>query len=478
MRHASFKSSQEVVMRGDEVDPGDMFTTLNLPYVETPTVSYLKVLCQERASTQNFGYRRRVPCSKVRVTESIQEVTVTRASLREYAAKQRERYQGATRAEKHRLLDEIVAVTGIHRKAAIRLLRRAPRPRATPGPGGRPREYGPAVAAAAEVLWQASGRIGAHRLHPFVPELLDRLVRCGELVVAPDLDKQLRQASRPTLGRLLAPARATFPRRGATLTRPGPVLKHEIPIRTFTEWTDARPGFSRSTSSPTVARVPRASISAPSARWTSRPRGSSWRPSGGRGSGSAAPSTTSWTRLPMPLVGLDSDNGSEFINRSLLEYCRRYGITFTRSRAWKKNDSAHVEQKNGAVVRQLIGYDRFASHAAYGSLARVYRLARLHVNFFQPVEKLVTKTRQGARSRRIYDRAQTPYQRLCAAGVLSLETHRELEALYQSLNPLQLRRNLERELDRLWTLAVPDPHRAPGNTQIATPLRTSPPGGS
>ena len=93
------------------------------------------------------------------------------------------------------------------------------------------------------------------------------------------------------------------------------------------------------------------------------------------------------TRLPMPLLGLDSDNGSEFMNYALLEYCRRHRVTFTRSRPWKKNDSAHVEQKNGAVVRQLVGYDRFASRAAYGALTRLYRLARLHVNFFQPVEK-------------------------------------------------------------------------------------------
>jgi hypothetical protein len=112
-------------------------------------------------------------------------------------------------------LDEVVAVTGIHRKAAIRLLRRTPRPRALPDPGGRPREYGPAVAAVAEVLWQASGRIGAHRLHPFVSELCERLVQCG------DVEKPLRQASRPTLARLLAPARAQYPRRGATSTRPG-----------------------------------------------------------------------------------------------------------------------------------------------------------------------------------------------------------------------------------------------------------------
>ena len=321
---------------------------------------------------------------------------MTRASLREYAAKQRERYQGATRAEKHRLLDEVVAVTGIHRKAAIRLLRRAPRPRATPGPGGRPRAYGPAVAAAAEVLWQASGRIGAHRLHPFVPELLDRLLRCGELTLAPTVDKLVRQASRPTLARLLGPARARYPRRGATITRPGPVLKHEIPIRTFTEWTDARPGFlevdlvahcGSSTEGFYLCTLCAVDIAT---AWVELE--AVW----GKGQervGGAVHRVR--TRLPMPLLGLDSDNGSEFINRSLLDYCRRHAITFTRSRPWKKNDSAHVEQKNGAVVRQLVGYDRFTSQAAYAQLPRVYRLARLHVNFFQPVEKLVTKTRHG-----------------------------------------------------------------------------------
>src|SRR5712691_58244 len=130
---------------------------------------------QGAASTQNFGYRRRGRRSEVTVTHSApQEEPVTRASLREYAAVQRERYLRATRAEKRQLLDEVVAVTGIHRKAAIRLLRRQPRVPAGPARAGRPRRYGPEVATAAEVLWQASGRIGAHRLHPFVPVLLDR----------------------------------------------------------------------------------------------------------------------------------------------------------------------------------------------------------------------------------------------------------------------------------------------------------------
>jgi len=388
---------------------------------------------------------------------------VTRASLREYAVKQRERYQGASRAEKHRLLDEIVAVTGLHRNAVIRLLRRTPRPRSIPGPGGRPRTYGPEVAAAAEVLWQASGRVGAHRLQPFVPELLDRLLRCGELTHTPTVNKLIRQASRPTLARLLGPARAQYPLRGATITRPNSMLKHEIPIRTFAEWTDARPGFlevdlvghcGSKTEGFYLCTLCAVDIAT---AWIEL------EPVWGKGQarvGGAVHRVR--TRLPMPLLGLDSDNGSEFINHALLTYCREHQITFTRSRPWKKNDSAHVEQKNGAVVRQLVGYDRFTARPAYAQLQRVYRLARLHVNFFQPVEKLVSKTRQGARTHRVYDRAQTPYQRLWASGILAPETRRELDALYQSLNPLQLRRELERELDRLWTLAAPDPHRAPG----------------
>ena len=404
---------------------------------------------------------------------------MTRASLREYAAKQRERYQHATRAEKRQLLNEVVAVTSLHRKAAIRLLRRAPRLRSTPGPGGRPREYGPAIASAATVLWQASGRIGAHRLHPFVPELLDRLVQGGELTVTPYVEKGLRQASRSTLARLLAPARATYPRRGLTLTRPGGWLREAIPVRTFTEWDDARPGFCEvdlvahcgsSTEGFYLCTLCAVDLAtgwvALEAVWgKTQPR-----------VGGAIHHV--WERLPVPLVGLDSDNGSEFINHGLYDWCRRHRITFTRSRPWKKNDSAHVEQTNGAIVRQLVGYDRFTSKAAYAQLTRVYQLARLHVNFFQPVEQLVTKSRDGARSRRVYDRAQTPYQRLCAAGVLTPSKHQELEALYHRLHPLQLRRELEAALDHLWILAAPDPRRTQGDTQIATPSLKSSPGGS
>ena len=403
---------------------------------------------------------------------------MTRASLREYAAVQRERYLRATRPEKRQLLDEVVAVAGMHRKAAIRLLRRGPRAPTGSSRAGRPRVYGPEVARAAAVLWQASGRIGAHRLHPFVGELLDRLTLHGELALTPSVDKQMRQVSRPTLARLLAPARAQYPLRGATITQPGTWLKQQIPIRTFTEWDDARPGFLEidlvahcATSTQGFYLTTLCAVDIATA-WVELE--AIWGKGQERVGGGIHRLRA---RLPMPLVGLDSDNGSEFINQHLYTYCREGGITFTRSRPWKKNDSAHVEQKNGAIVRHLVGYDRFASHAAYTQLARVYALARPHVNFFQPVEKLLTKSRQGARVHRVYDRAQTPYQRLCTAGVLTPEKRDELDQRYHRLNPLQLRRDLDAALERLWTLAAPDPLRAQGDTTVATPtLKSSPEG--
>jgi hypothetical protein len=364
-----------------------------------------------------------------------QEDTVTPLSLREYAVRQRERDRQLThRADKRALLSEIVAVTKRHRKAVIRLLRRRPPVPAGYPRGGRPRRYGPEVGRATAVLWEAAGQIGAHRLQPCVPGLLDRLAPCAELVLAPAVDKLVRQASAATRGRLLAPARAQRPARGLATTRAGSWLKGAIPIRTFAEWDDVRPGFLE------------IDLVAPC--------------------GSSTAGFDLWAihrvraQLPMPVLGLDSDNGSEFINHRLYAYCQQHAITFTRSRAWKKTDNAHVEQKNGAIVRGLIGYDRFATKAAHAQLAAVYRLARLHINFFQPVQKLVSKTRVGARAVRRYDRAQTPWQRLSAANVLSPAQRAEWETVYQRLNPLLLRRDLDRALARLWTLAVPDPRRA------------------
>lgn len=383
---------------------------------------------------------------------------MTRQSIREYLAAQRTRYEQANRATRHTLLDEMVAVTGYHRKAVIRHLRQSrPRQRGARAVG-RPRQYGPAVAAAATVLWEAAGQIGAKRLQPFVPALLDRLRACGELRLPPSAVAQLRQVSVSTLERLLEPARRTTPRRGPSLTRPGAWLKAQIPIRTFAEWDEAQPGF---VEADLVAHCGQTTRGFFLHTLCAVDVATGWvelQPVWGRGQYRVTAAVHEIrTRLPVPLRGLDTDNGSEFINRPLYYYCGREGITFTRSRAYRKNDSAHVEQKNGAIVRALVGYDRYTSRAAYAQLARVYRLLRLHTNFFQPVQRLLIKHRQGARVHRVYDRAQTPYQRLLAQSALVPAAHAALQRQYESLNPLHLRRHIDAALAQLWRLATRDP---------------------
>ena len=406
---------------------------------------------------------------------------MTRASLREYAAVQRERYRTVSRTgeapavgrgrRRHR-----DASQGRHPAAAPRAAARDGTPRARPAArvrtGRRWRRPRP----------RSLAGDGAHRRASPAP-LRAGTARAAHPVrgthAAPAVDKLLRQASRPhPRPPVRARPRAVPPARGDHHA-PGTWLKHQIPIRTFTEWDDARPGFVRSTWWPTAAAAPRASTSAPSAPSISPSCWVELHAVWGKGQsrvGGAIHRVGSV--LPVPLVGLDSDNGSEFINHAPLYWCQPHAVTFTRSRAWKKNDSAHVEQKNGAVVRHLVGYDRFASQAAYAQLTRVYAARPLACELLPTRQKLVAKPREAPASQRFYDRAQTPYQRLCAAGSCRPPPTPNWRRLYQRLNPLQLRRDLEAALERLWTLAAPDPNRAQGNTEIATPSLKSAPGGS
>ena len=157
--------------------------------------------------------------------------------------------------------------------------------------------------------------------------------------------------------------------------------------------------------------------------------------------------------LPFPLLGLDSDNGGEFINHHLYSYCERKEITFTRSRPYKKNDNAHVEQKNWSVVRRLVGYDRYSTQVALVQLQKVHRLAGQYMNFFQPVMKLQHKSRHGARVHKVYDTARTPYRRLLERGVLSAEEQEALTRKYRTLNPVRLKAQLDAALEALWATA-------------------------
>ena len=359
--------------------------------------------------------------------------------------------------EKGRILDEAVRITGQHRKALIRSLRSQPSA-ISQGKAGRPKRYGLEAATALKVLWEASDRVCAKRLQPFLPELLAVLERHGELVLEQEVKDQVCAMSPATIDRLLRPHRQPEFRRPFSTTKPGSLLKASIPIRTFTEWNEHQPGFleidlvahcGESTEGQYLNTLSAVDIAT---GWVAC-----------RGVMGKAQQRVGGAihhigqNLPFPLLGLDSDNGSEFINHHLYAYCQQKSITFTRARPYKKNDNAHIEQKNWSVVRRLVGYDRYQSPEALAQLNRLYPLVERYVNFFQPVMQLKEKHRQGARVRKVYDAPRTPYRRLLEQGVLSPDQQLRLERDYQKTNPVKLLKDINKELERLWLLAYAQP---------------------
>jgi hypothetical protein len=377
---------------------------------------------------------------------------MTRRSITEYAQALRPRYRKASKEEKSKMLDEFTQVTGFHRKAAIRLLNRVSR--LTSGKRrGRQREYGSEVSVALKEVWEASDRLCSKRLKPFIPEMARVLRRHGEQQIDAPLEAQLCCISPSTIDRMLRPYRKLGGRKPLSTTRPGSLLKSAIPIRTFADWKEDQTGFMETD---LVAHCGESTEGFYLNTLCAVDIASGWTeclPVWGKWQEKVRQSVHRMRqRLPFPLLGIDSDNGSEFINQCFYNYCRDEKITFTRSRSYKKNDSCHVEQKNGNVVRRLVGYERYASRASFECLGRVYDLVRLYINFFQPTMKLVSKTRHGAKVHKVYDTAQTPYQRLVQAGVLTKAKKTELAAVYQGLDPVKLLRQINDNLEQLWRM--------------------------
>lgn len=388
---------------------------------------------------------------------------MTRNSIREYAGAIRERYRGAVKEDKGRILDEFTKATGLHRKAAIRLLNRR-----HSGPGkkrrGRPRQYGPLVVEALRIVWEASDHLCSKRLHPFLPELIRVMRRCGESKMTLEIEDQLCRMSAATIDRLLGPWKQQGGRHSLSTTKPGSLLRSAIPIRTFADWQETCPGFVE------VDLVAHCGESLDGFYLNTLMMvdvATGWSEFiGVWGKGQQRVGTAIHHvrgRLPFPLLGLDSDNGSEFINQDLIGWCQREGITFTRSRPYKKNDNCFVEQKNGSIVRRVIGRDRYSSKQALEALNRLYYLLRWYVNFLQPVMKLVSKTRHGARVYRVYDTAQTPYQRVLQSGVLSDDKKVELYTTYAHLNPVRLLQQINESVEYLWKLR----DRHPGEKTVS-----------
>ena len=377
---------------------------------------------------------------------------MTRAALSEYAAALRERYLAAGKKEKGSILDEFCRTTDLHRKAAIRLLRgKARRGGPLRRKKGRPVRYGPEVLEPLRQVWEVSDRLSGKLLVAVMKDLVGSLERHCELRLTPQLREALCSLSAATIDRRLRRWRKGLlrqPRRQASATTG---LKAEIPIRTWSEWQDVRPGSVQADlvlhcgESPegfyltTLTRVDVAS------GWTER-----WPAWGTAMMRVRQAIQRAGMAFPFSLKELHTDNGGEFINQTLHAWCRQHGLRFTRGRAYRKNDQAWVEQRNWLGVRRSVGYDRYNSQAAFQAFQRLYPLLRLQLNFLRPVRKLVGKRRSGARVTKLYDAPRTPYQRLLEAGVLDDSTRERLDAELQAINPADLQRRIDSALRRLW----------------------------
>jgi hypothetical protein len=379
---------------------------------------------------------------------------MTRESKWELLAALRPAYRRASKAEKGRILDQFVLATGYHRKYAIRLLKHGPRKPADRARVGHT-PYGIIVVQALTRIWEQSGYLCGKRLHAFLPLWIKALQRTGDLSLEPRVVQLLLSMSPATIDRKLKPARRRLKQRGRSTTRRGTWLKSQIPVRTFADWNDACPGFTEidlvahcggSTRGEYLNTLSMVDVAT---QWFES-RGVTYRSQ----RDVFAALDLLRHQFPFPLKGIDSDNDTVFINAHLVRYCHREGITFTRSRPYKKNDQAHVEQKNGSVIRNLIWYDRYEGLEATQALNDVYECLRLWVNFFQPSMKLVEKHRVGSKVHKKYDKPQTPYQRVEASPDVSEENKLALRQLFLTLDPLQLRKELDRRLDAFWDFAI------------------------
>lgn len=365
------------------------------------------------------------------------------------------RYRDSSRDQKRSMIDEFVASTGYSRKYAIRLLSSKTIPVVSKIYRPRLPYYVSEDQDIIKLAWSAANFIASKRLAPFLKELIPALERHGYITINDETRNKITSISAATIDRILEPQRKKHNGRGISTTKPGALLKKQIPIRTFADWTENKPGFFEAD---LVAHC------------------------GGDASGAFLYSlvltdvATGWVEclpllskhqggviqafghalqlIPFPILGLDTDCGGEFINKEMISFCEQYQITFTRGRAYKKNDQCFVEQKNGVVVRQIVGYDRFEGMQAYKQLNELYRATRLYINFFQPSMKLRIKHREGAKQQRTYDPAKTPFHRLLTEDVLPAKKQRYLQEVFESIDPIRLLQQIKVIQDALWKHAV------------------------
>ena len=361
-----------------------------------------------------------------------------------------ERYKRSSKREKSKILNEFVSNTKYNRSYARRLfvgkntklkihkgiLKRK-------NYSGRERIYDRDFFFALRKFWLAADQICGQRLKPFIPELSKILEEKHELKISKTIRKKLTNVGSATIDRILSHEKKKYELKGRSTTKPGTLLKHSIPIRTFEDWDDKRVGFEEADlvafcgDSVRGEYINGLNLIDVATYWVSLEAFI----------GKAqirvhAALDKIKKRLPFPILGFDSDNGGEFINGLMKRYCDFNKITFTRIRPYKKNDNCFVEQKNYTVLRRFVGYKRYETEKQLKIIQEMLKLVEAYVNFFQPSMKLIEKHRNGAKVKKKYDTAKTPYKRLKESGVLKSEKEKELDRIYRSLNPMDLRRQI------------------------------------
>jgi hypothetical protein len=380
------------------------------------------------------------------------------------------RYRGATFGDRIRILDEFVALTGYHRKHAIRLLRE--QPGATEGARERNRLYDEAVRQALTVLWEAADRVCGKRLKALIPKLVDAMERHGHLELDPVVKAKLLQVSAATIDRLLANARLHIDGQRKRRKGVGSAIRRSIPVRTFADWRDPPPGFFE------IDMVEHCGGSKTDGEFvhtlTLTDIASGWTECVAMRTRNQMLVIEAFEKvaadLPFLMLGVDSDNDTAFMNQSVFDYCKGHGLEQTRSRAYKKNDQAWVEQKNGAVVRRLVGYGRLSGNNAKNALAQLYASSRLYINFFQPSFKLKSKTRDGARVHKVYLAPATPCDRLLAHDSVEPAIKEKLKAQFNSLDPVRLlqeMRTAQQTLSEFAARGVPSEATPAGESDVA-----------
>jgi len=363
------------------------------------------------------------------------------------------RYREGDRKLKQVILNEFCANTGYHRKYAIRLLNGPPPSRVRQG-RRRPRSpsYGSAAVSVLEAVWEAAGYPWSVRLKALLPLWMPWVRKRFRVSAA--VERQLQSISARQIDRRLRERKQRLKRRMYGRTKPGALLKHQIAIKTDS-WDVKVPGFtevdlvSHSGNAASGEFAHSLNVTDIHTTWTET------RAVLGKGETAVRDALEEIAiALPFRLLAIDSDNGSEFINWHLGRWCARRDIQFTRGRPYKKDDNAHIEQKNWTHVRKLLGWDRYDTPQAVERMNDLYsRELRLWMNLFLPSVKLRKKVRVGSKLRRLYGPAQTPLDRVLASPGVDPERAAELQALRQRLDPFELARLIDRKLERIYALA-------------------------